>query len=319
MKIVVIDGYTLNPGDLNWAGLAEIGDLTVYERTPADKIVERSAGTEIVITNKVPFSAHVLSQLPDLKYIGVTATGYNIVDIKAATQRGIIVTNVPTYGTNSVAQMVFALLLELCHHVQEHSNAVLQGEWSKSPDFCFWKYPQIELADKTMGIIGFGRIGQQVARIASAMGMHLVVSDIVQQNMSYLEDFHWAEIPDVICKSDVISLHCPLTPQTEGLINRKTIDLMKRTAFLINTSRGPLVVDKDLADALNNRRIAGAGLDVLSVEPPPPDNPLFRVRNCIITPHIAWATFEARNRLMNTAIENLKAFLTGKPVNVVSG
>lgn len=319
MRIVVLDGYTLNPGDLSWDGLTALGEVTVHDRTPVELIVIRSQSAEIAITNKVPFSTATLSQLTRLRYIGVAATGYNVVDVKAATERGMVVTNVPMYGTNSVAQMVFALLLEFCRNVRLHSEAVRQGEWSRCQDFCFWRSSQIELGGKTMGIIGFGRIGYQVARIASSMGMRVMAADAVQREVSDLQEFCWAPVSDVIHQADVLSLHCPLTPQTEGLINRKTIDAMKRSAFLINTSRGPLVVEADLAEALNNGWIAGAGLDVVSVEPPPAGSPLLSAKNCIITPHIAWATFEARKRLMDIVVENLKAFLADKPINVVSG
>ncbi len=318
MKIVVLDGKTLNPGDLSWEKLERLGDVTLYERTPIALTLERSAEAEILITNKAPLSAQVISQLQKLRYIGVSATGCNIVDVRAAVQHGVTVTNVPIYGTNSVAQMVFALLLELCHHVQAHSDAVRQGEWSRSSDFCFWNYPMIELAGKTMGIIGFGRIGQQVGRIASVLGMHVLAADIVQQNPPELEHFRWAEIPELLGDADVVSLHCPLVADTKGLISRQNIERMKHSAFLINSSRGGLVLDTDLAAALNEGRIAGAGLDVLSTEPPQEDNPLLTARNCLITPHIAWATKEARSRLLAVTIDNLEAYLADSPQNVVS-
>jgi glycerate dehydrogenase len=319
MKIVVLDGKTLNPGDLTWEEVERFGELAVHDRTPADLIVERSAEAEILLTNKTPLSAEAMAQLPKLRYIGVMATGYNIVDVEAATRHRIPVTNVPTYGTHSVAQMVFALLLELCHHVGAHTEAVRQGEWSRSVDFCFWNYPLVELAGKTMGIIGLGRIGRQVGCIASALGMRILASDTNHGNPPELEDFGWVEIPELLGAADVVSLHCPLFPETEGLINRESIERMKRSAFLINTSRGGLVVDADLADALDTGRIAGAGLDVLSTEPPPAENPLLRAKNCLITPHISWATKEARARLMATSIGNVEAFLAGRPLNVVSG
>ncbi|MCK5118446.1 MAG: D-2-hydroxyacid dehydrogenase [Candidatus Latescibacteria bacterium] len=317
MKIVVLDGKTLNPGDLSWETLERFGELTVYDRTPTDQVVARSIGAELLLTNKTPLSAEAFSQLPDLRYIGVLATGYNIVDVVAAARHGVTVTNVPTYGTHSVAQMVFALLLELCHHVGAHSEAVRKGAWSQSVDFCFWNYPLVELAGKTMGIIGFGRIGRQTAQVASALGMRILAAEPDRENPPELEDFSWAEIPELLAAADVVSLHCPLFPETEGLINRENIERMKRSAFLINTSRGGLVVDADLAEALDNDRIAGAGLDVLSSEPPDEDNPLLRAKNCLITPHISWATKEARARLMATAIQNVEAFLAGRPVNVV--
>lgn len=321
MKIVSLDSYTLNPGDLTWDAMAQLGKLELYDRTPHEQgqIVARSEGAEVILTNKVPLSAETLACLPNLRYIGVMATGYNIVDVEAAAKRGIVVTNIPVYGTDSVAQMTFALLLELCHHVQSHSDAVRNGDWSKSPDFCFWNHPQIELANKTIGIIGFGRIGQRVAEIADAFGMKILAADSYRVEPSGLKHFAWAETLTLLAKSDVVSLHCPLTPETKDLINRESLKLMKPNAFLLNASRGPLVADEDLAEALNAGRIAGAALDVLSVEPPKADNPLLTAKNCLITPHIAWASFEARSRLMNTLVENLKAFLAGKPVNVVSG
>lgn len=319
MKIVVLDGKTLNPGDLSWEELERFGELTVYDRTPVDRVVERSTEAEILLTNKTPLSAEAMTRLPKLRYIGVMATGYNIVEVEAAARHGVMVTNVPTYGTHSVAQMVFALLLELCHHVGSHSEAVRQGEWSQSVDFCFWNYPLVELAGKTMGIIGFGRIGRQVGRIASALGMRVLAAEPNHGNPPELEDFGWAEIPELLAAADVVSLHCPLFPETEGLINRQNIERMKRSAVLINTSRGGLVVDEDLAEALNTGRIAGAGLDVLTTEPPLAENPLLTAKNCLITPHISWATKEARARLMATAIKNVEAFLAGSPVNVVSG
>ncbi len=319
MKIVVLDGYTLNPGDLSWAGLEELGELTVYDRTPKEQVVERAKGAEIVFTNKTPITAEVIAALPEMKFIGVLATGYNVVDIEAAARRGIPVTNIPIYGTTSVAQMAIALLLELTQHVGAHSDAVRAGEWASNPDFCFWKSPLVELAGLTMGIIGFGRIGRATGKIADALGMKVVAADAVHANPPDWDGFEWLSIEDLLKTSDVISLHCPLTPEVQGLINRDRIELMKPTAFLINTSRGPLVVDQDLADALNSGRIAGAGLDVLSVEPPKADNPLICARNCIQTPHIAWATSAARARLMGTAVDNARQFIAGKLVNVVNG
>ena len=317
MKITVLDGYTLNPDDLSWDELAKLGEFSVYDRTASELILERSAGSEILLTNKTPLMADTISQLPDLKYIGVLATGYNVVDVKAASQNGVVVTNVPTYGTDSVAQMAFALLLALCRRVQVHSDAVKQGEWSQSEDFCFWKFPQVELSGKTMGIIGFGRIGRQVARIADAMGMRIIAADEFKTDPPQLNDFQWSEIPDLLKTADVVSLHCPQTPDTESMINKETIGLMKETAILVNNSRGGLVVDDDLAEALNSGRIAGAALDVLSTEPPN-DNPLLKAKNCLITPHISWATQEARARLMDVATRNVKAFQEGKPINMVA-
>jgi glycerate dehydrogenase len=318
MKIVVLDGYTLNPGDLDWGGLKGLGDVAVYDRTPAELIVERSKGAEILFTNKTPLNEHTFAQLPGLKYIGVLATGYNVVDIEAARLRNITVTNIPTYGTFSVAQMTFAILLELCNHVQEHSNAVHKGHWTNSKDFCFWNYPLIELSGKTMGIIGFGRIGQKVAEIAAAFGMNVLAYDVVKNSQLRQDNFKWAELDVLLAESDVVSLHCPLFPATKGIINKDSLNKMKKTAFLINTSRGPLIVDEDLSAALNNGIIAGAGLDVLSEEPPKAENPLLEAKNCLITPHISWATKDARARLLDIAVDNLKSFIAGKPVNVVN-
>lgn len=318
MKIVVLDGFTLNPGDLSWEKLKNLGELTVYERTAHDLIVERACEAEILFTNKTLLGEAVFSKLPKLKYVGVLATGYNVVDVAAAKSRGVTVTNIPTYGTASVGQMTFALLLELCHHVQDHSNKVRLGKWSECINFCFWDHPLIELAGKTMGVIGFGRIGQQTADIAAAFGMNVIGHDSVQSDQSKRMNFKWVELDELFKSSDVISLHCPLFPETKGIINKKSLSMMKKTAILINTSRGPLIVEQDLADALNDGVIAGAGIDVLSVEPPPKDNPLVTARNCLITPHIAWATFEARSRLMDIAAQNLKAFLEGNAMNVVN-
>lgn len=316
-KIVVLDGYTLNPGDLSWENLEALGSLTVYDYTAPEDILSRASGADILFTNKTPLNADTLRRLDTVRYIGVLATGYNVVDIKTAVEKGITVTNIPTYGTRSVAQMTFALLLELCHHVQLHSDAVKSGEWTQNRDFCFWKTPLIELAGKTMGIIGFGRIGRQVAQIADAFGMRILAHDKIQENAPDFEGFKWTDRGELLRSSDVVSLHCPLFPDTEGLINRNSLNQMKASAFLINTSRGGLVIDKDLAEALNNKVIAGAGLDVLTTEPPSANNPLLKAENCLITPHISWATAEARTRLMKIAVDNLKAYLNGKPVNVI--
>jgi glycerate dehydrogenase len=316
-KITVLDGYTLNPGDLSWSEIENLGEMTVYEHTPDDLIPERSKGSEILFTNKTPLKRETLEKLDGLKYIGVLATGYNVVDVEAAKDMGIIVTNIPTYGTYSVAQMVFAHILELCQNVALHSSEVKKGEWTKSRDFCFWKSPLVELYSKNMGIIGFGRIGKQVAAIADAMGMNIIASEKYKGEILDFKSFKWAETDELLKESDIVSLHCPLFPDTEGIINKDSLALMKPSAFLINTSRGGLVVDRDLADALNNGIIAGAGLDVVSTEPPSKVNPLLGAKNCNITPHIAWATKEARARLMHIAAENLKAFLSGKPVNTI--
>jgi len=318
MKNVVLDGYTLNPGDLSWDGFKKLADIEVHDRTPANLILKRAAGAEILHTNKTPLTADTIQQLPKLKYIGVLATGYNIVDAKAARARAIPVSNIPTYGTASVAQHAFALLLELTNHVKAHSDAVRAGEWSKNADWCFTVGPMMELAEKTLGVVGFGRIGRQVGAIGHAMGMRVIAFDSMQTNPPDYPGFRFANLEELLAESDVVSLHCPLFPETQGMINAKTLKRMKPTTFLINNSRGPLIVDKDLADALNAGRLAGAGLDVLSVEPPPPDNPLIKAKNCIITPHISWASRESRARLMQLAVDNLAAFLKGKPQNVVN-
>jgi glycerate dehydrogenase len=318
MKLVVLDGYTLNPGDLSWDGIKKIGNLEVHDRTPESLILERCKGAEIIFTNKTPLRESVLSQLPELKYIGVLATGYNVVDVDYAKTRGIAVANIPGYGTASVVQMTFALLLELCQHVQSHSDSVRKGDWAASPDFCYWNYPLIELEGKSIGIIGFGSIGQKVADIATAFGMNIIGFSRTRSDQSHRKNFKWAELNDLLKESDVVSVHCPLFPETQGIINKDSLKLMKRTAFFLNTSRGPLMVDQDLADALNQGIIAGAGIDVLSVEPPSADNPLFKAKNCLITPHIAWATKEARSRLMGIAENNLSSFLNQKPVNIVN-
>lgn len=314
MNIIVVDGATLNPGDLTWEGLGAYGSYEVHPRgTPAETLA-RCRDAEAVITNKVVFDRAVIAALPKLKYIGVTATGYNIVDVAAATERGIVVTNVPTYGTASVAQMVFALLLELTQHVGHHAATVREGRWAKCDNFCYWDYPLVELAGLTMGIVGCGRIGQATARLADAFGMKVIGYDAFPFPGGLIAP---VTLDELLARSDVVSLHCPLTTETQGLINTARLSLMKPSAFLINTSRGPLVNERDLADALNAGRIAGAGLDVLSAEPPKPDNPLLTAKNCIITPHIAWATRSARRRLMQTSIDNLGAFLAGNPRNVV--
>lgn len=317
MKIVVLDGYALNPGDLSWDGFKELGELVVYDRTTQEEILSRSMEADVLLTNKTPIRENVINALPRLKFVGILATGYNIVDVETASRKGIIVSNIPEYGTYSVAQLTFALLLELCHHVQRHSDTVREGKWAASKDFSYWDFPLVELAGKTMGIIGFGNIGQKVGDMATAFGMNVVGSARRKSDQSHRKKFQWMEIPDLLEQSDVVSIHCPLTPETQGLINGKTIATMKKSAFLLNTSRGPIVVDSDLANALNDEVIAGAGIDVLTVEPPQKDNPLFKAKNCIITPHIAWATKEARTRLMEMAVRNLEGFLAGNPINVV--
>lgn len=317
MKIVILDGHAINPGDLSWDPLRSLGSLEVFDRTPEDAIVPRAREAEAVLTTRAPLSAQTLMQLKQLRYVGAMFTGYDEIDLKAARELRIVVTNVPTYGTASVAQLVFALLLELCHHVGVHDAATHAGEWSRSPDFSFWKTPLVELQDKTMGVVGFGRIGRRVAEIAVAMGMRVVAADEHRTNTPNWPSFRWCDVDELLSSADVVSLHCPLLPQTRGMINLASLSKMKPGAFLINTSRGPLVVEEDLADALNRGRVAGAAVDVLSSEPPSLENPLLHARNCIVTPHIAWATKEARTRLIETVVANLRAFLEGRPVNIV--
>jgi len=318
MKLVVLDGHCLNPGDLSWSAIEALASVTIHDRTPAALIEERIAGAELVLTNKTPLRRDVLEKSKALRYIGVLATGYNIVDVDAAKELGIAVTNIPTYGTDSVAQFAIALLLELCHHVGAHSDSVRQGDWSASADWSYAKSPLIELAGKTMGIIGFGRIGRQTAKIADALGMKILANDEFEANPPSYDGLRFVSRAELLATSDVVSLHCPLFPSTQALIRSETIATMKPSALLVNTSRGPLIVDQDLADALNAGRIAGAALDVLSVEPPAESNPLITARNCIVTPHIAWATREARTRLMEMTAANLSAFLAGAPINRVA-
>jgi glycerate dehydrogenase len=317
MKIVVLDGYALNPGDLSWDSLKQLGQVEIHDRTPEELVVERVDKADVVLTNKTPLSRAALAQAPALKYIGVLATGYNIVDTQAARERGIVVTNIPTYGTASVAQFAIALLLELCHHVGLHAEAVRNGEWSRNPDWSFWKTPLIELSGKTIGIVGFGRIGRQTAAISASLGMKVVANDAVEAGAPDYPGFEWMSLDRIVREVDVLSLHCPLFPENKGMINRERLGRMRRSAFLLNTSRGPLVVDQDLADALNDGVIAGAALDVLSIEPPIASNPLLSAKNCIVTPHIAWATKEARSRLLDIAVENVRAFVEGRVVNAV--
>jgi glycerate dehydrogenase len=317
-ELVVLDGYALNPGDLSWDALAQITHLTVHPRTAGDEIAARSANAALLLTNKTPLRAALLDTLPQLKYIGVLATGYDVVDTRAARERAIVVTNVPTYGTASVAQFVFAHLLEMCHHVSLHNQAVHAGEWRDNADWCFAKTPLTELAGKTLGIIGFGRIGRKVGEIGHAFGMRVVAHSVPEENPLPYDDFAWLPLEDLLRTADVVSLHCPLTPETDGLINAARLSLMKQTAIIVNTARGKLVNNTDLAAALNSGAIAGACLDVLTVEPPRDGNPLLQARNCQITPHQAWATKEARGRLLDIAVENVRAFLAGHPVNVVN-
>ncbi|MGL6220569.1 MAG: D-2-hydroxyacid dehydrogenase [Lacrimispora sphenoides] len=317
MKIVVLDGYTENPGDLSWSGFEALGELTVYDRTPVETIIERIGDAEAVIINKTPISAEVLNACPGIRYVGVLATGYNVVDVKAAKEKGVTVTNIPAYGTASVAQFAFALLLEICHHVAHHSNAVYEGRWENNADWCFWDYPLIELSGKTAGIIGFGKIGQATGAIAKAMNMRVLAYG-GQELESGRAIADYVKLDELLASSDVIFLHCPLFPETEGIINKDTIAKMKDGVILINNSRGPLIVEQDLVEALNTGKVYAAGLDVVSSEPIRGDNPLLNAKNCLITPHISWAPKESRERLMNIATENLRAFLEKTPVNVVN-
>lgn len=315
IKIIVTDGYTLNPGDLSWSAIEALGELTVYDRTKPEEIVDRCRDANIILTNKVPFNEATLAQLSHLKMIGVTATGYNIIDVQAAAKKGIVVCNVPAYGTDSVAQHTIALLLELTNQVGKHAASVAAGDWARSADFSYQLAPITELAGKTLGIIGWGNIGQQTARIAQAFGMELLYYNPSKKENAFAQ---WAPLPELFAKADLVSLHCPLKPDNIGFVNKKLIEVMKPGACIINTSRGQLINEQDLADALNNGRIAGAALDVLSVEPPSPQNPLLSAKNCIITPHISWISKEARQRVMETTVANVEGFLNKKPVHVVS-
>ncbi len=324
MKIVILDGYAENPGDLSWEGFEKLGELTVYDRTPredVEEILRRIGDAEIICTNKTLIGREVIERAPKLRYIGVLATGYNVVDVDAAAERGIPVTNIPSYGTAAVAQHMMALLLEICNRTGHHSQAVHEGRWQRSEDFCFWDYPLMELAGKTVGIIGYGHIGKAAARLAGAFGMkviacrrpgHSVLENVQDDGVSMVT------IEELFERADVISVHCPLFPETEGLICRENISKMKDGVIIINTARGPIVREKDLAEALNSGKVYAAGVDVVSTEPIRDDNPLLTARNCFITPHIAWASRESRQRLMDTAVDNLRAFLAGEPVNVVN-
>jgi glycerate dehydrogenase len=316
-RLVVLDGYTLNPGDNPWDELAAIADFAVYDRTPPSEIVARAHDAEIVLTNKTHLSAATLAELPRLRFVAVLATGVNVVDVAAARARGIVVSNVPEYGTDSVAQHVAALLLELCHQVGAHDAAVHAGEWQRSIDFCFWKSPPVELAGLTMGIVGFGRIGRRVGELAHAFGMRVIAPRRGTAAEPGYEPFAWCDMPDLFRESDVVSLHCPLTPETAGLVNDSRLGSMKPTAFLINAARGGLVDERALAEALDAGRIAGAAVDVASSEPIAGGNPLLRAPRCIITPHMAWGSLAARRRLMATTVANVKAFLAGRPQNLV--
>ncbi len=317
MKIVILDGYTENPGDLSWEGFENLGELTVYDRTPVEKTIERIGDADIVLVNKAPISRETLEACKNIKYIGVLATGYNIVDIEATKERGIPVSNIPTYGTDAVGQFVIALLLEICHHIGHHSQAVREGRWEHNDDWCFWDYPLIELSGKTMGIIGLGRIGKTTGKIAKALGMKVIAYD-EYQNDEGRQIVEYVDLDNLFKLSDVICLHCPLFPSTQGIINKDTIAKMKDGVIIINNSRGQLIVEQDLADALNSGKVYAAGVDVVSTEPIKSDNPLLSAKNCIITPHISWAPKESRQRLMDIAVENLKAFLKGNPINIVN-
>ena len=317
MRITVLDGYGLNPGDLSWKGFEALGDCTVYDRTTPEQLMERAAGAEILITNKTILTADILKALPDLKYVGILATGYNVVDVKAAKELGIVVTNIPAYSTDSVAQMVFAQILTITQRVEYYTEENRKGRWANSRDFCYWDTPLMELAGKKIGIVGFGHTGQATARIALAFGMK-VFAYTSKSAEQLPADITKLSLDELFRTCDVVSLHCPLTDTTKNLVNAERLKQMKSSAILINTGRGPLVNEKDLADALNNGTIYAAGVDVLSCEPPKADNPLLAAKNCYITPHIAWATKEARVRLMDIAVENLRSFLSGTVINNVA-
>lgn len=321
MKIVVLDGYTLNPGDLSWASLEAMGETVIYDRTSLTdhrEIIQRIGDADAVLTNKTPLPKEVLEFCSSVKYIGVLATGYNVVDVDYAKKKGIIVTNIPTYGTAAVGQFAIGLLLEICHHIGHHSQAVHDGRWENNPDWCFWDYPLIELDGKTMGIIGYGRIGQATGRIAQALGMRVLAFDAHKNPELESTACKYVELDELLANSDVIALHCPLFPATEGIINKDNIAKMKDGVIILNNSRGPLVVEQDLADALNHGKIAAAGLDVVSTEPIKGDNPLLKAKNCFITPHISWAPKESRKRLLDIAVNNLREFADGNCVNVVN-
>jgi len=318
-NIVVLDGYTLNPGDNPWDAVEAFGSLTVYDRTPAEEVVERAMPAEIVLTNKTPLTAESLARLPNLKFVSVLATGFNVVDVRTARERDIPVSNVPEYGTDSVAQHVFATILTFCHRPALHDRLIREGEWHRSGDFCFWSGgPLVELAGKRMGIVGFGRIGRRVGELAHALGMEVAAYDVNQSAPPAYSPFQWQPIDQLFAQSDVVSLHCPQTDDNAGMVNRELLATMKPSALLVNAARGGLINEADLAEALNAERIAGASLDVLSSEPPADGNPLLRAKNCLLTPHIAWAAVEARRRLMEVTAQNVSAFLGGQPINVVN-
>lgn len=323
MKIVVLDGCTLNPGDLSWEGIEKLGEFTVYDRTDytgeeKEKIIERAKGAEVIFTNKTPITKEIMDKLPELKYVGVLATGYNVVDLKAAKEKGIVVTNIPAYGTNSVVQMSIALLLEICDSVGFHNESVHNSEWENCADFCYWKKPIIELYGKTMGIVGYGSIGKAMAKAAEALGMKLLVFTPHPVYSLENDNMKFADLDTLFSKSDVISLHCPLFDNNKGMINKTSISKMKDGVIIINTARGGLIVEKDLAEELESGKVYAAAVDVVSTEPIKKDNPLRYAKNCIITPHIAWAAKEARQRLMDIAEDNLRKYIEGNPINVVN-
>lgn len=321
MKIVILDGYTENPGDLSWEGIEALGEVTVYDRTSLTdmkEVIERIGDAEVVITNKTPLSKEVFDACSSIKYVGVLATGYNVVDVNVAKEKGIPVCNIPTYGTAAVGQFAISLLLEVCHHIGHHDKAVHDGRWESNLDWCFWDYPLIELDGKSIGIIGYGKIGQSTGRIAQALGMKVLAYDNYKNTSLESETCKYVELDQLFAKSDVIALHCPLFKETEGIINKDAIAKMKDGVIIINNSRGPLIVEEDLSNALNSGKVGAAGIDVVSSEPIKGNNPLLQAKNCIITPHISWAPKESRQRLMDVAVDNLKAFVNGSPVNVVN-
>lgn len=321
MKIVILDGYTLNPGDLSWKELQEIGECKIYERTSLTDLqetIDRIGDAEVVFTNKTPMPKALFDACPNIKYVGVLATGYNVVDTVAAKERNVIVTNIPTYGTAAVGQFTIALLLEICHHIGHHNKVVHNGKWENCPDWCFWDYPLIELDGKTIGIIGYGRIGQSTGKIAQALGMNVLAYDEYKNESLMSETCKYVELDELLANSDIIALHCPLFPTTQGIVNKENIEKMKDGVIILNDSRGPLIVEEDLAEALNSGKVAAAGLDVVSFEPIKGNNPLLKAKNCILTPHIAWAPKESRKRLLDIAINNLKSFINNNPVNVVN-
>jgi len=322
MKIVVLDGYTENPGDLSWDGLKALGELKVYDRTPFNdnrEIAKRIGDAEVVFTNKTPINKEIIDNCPNLKFISLLSTGYNVVDISYAKTKGIPVSNIPTYGTDSVSQFAIALLLEICHHIGHHNKAVHEGKWEHNPDWCFWDYPSIELENKTIGIVGLGRIGKITARVAQAFGMKILAVDSFHDDSAENDTLHYCDMDELLSNSDIIDLHCPLLPETENIINAAAIEKMKDGVMIINNSRGALIDEQALADALNSGKVYAAGLDTVREEPIKLDNPLLGAKNCFITPHISWTAVEGRQRLVDYSTENVKLFLEGKPKNIVNG